>query len=67
MASKLYTQTLDLARAFSAEAKALEDAFLKRADPRAVQGGDRCEHAAMARTFARSLRELACEVEDQGI
>lgn len=65
--SILYDKTLELSNAFRREAKALDDAFLKTADARAVQGGAICEEANNARTIARQLRELACHVEDAGL
>lgn len=63
----LYAQTLNLSRAFRDQAKALEEAFLVKADARAVQGGAVCEEANECRAIARQLRELACKVEDAGI
>jgi hypothetical protein len=60
----LYQQTLDLSRIFKMHADAADKAFLKHADPRAVQGGAICEEADQLRNIARQLRELACTVED---
>lgn len=67
MPSSLYAKTMELAKAFRTTADALEEAFLKRADARAVQGGAICEEASEARKIARQLKELACVVEDAGI
>lgn len=67
MASFLYKKTLELAKEFRTEADALDEAFLKRADPRAVQGGAICEEASEARKISRQLKELACVVEDAGL
>lgn len=67
MSSPLYDKTLELSNAFRREAKALDEAYLKRADMRAVQGGATCEEAALCRTIARQIRELACVVEDGGL
>ena len=60
----LYQQTLDLSRAFKAKADAADNAFLKRADARSVQGGAICEEADQLRAIGHQLRELACTVED---
>lgn len=60
--SNLQNQTRDLARAYSKEADARDEAFLKTADPRAVQGGQICEEANELRAVARKLNTIANEV-----
>lgn len=41
------------------KADALDEAFLKRADPRAVQGGAICEDASEWRQLSTQLKRLA--------
>lgn len=51
--------TRDLARRVSRAAKASDEACLKHADPRAVQGGDMNEEGDQLRQFARRLNAIA--------
>jgi hypothetical protein len=54
---------LNLALEFWREADKLDDAFLRTADPRAIQGGACCEEADAYREIWRKLSDLYRSIE----
>lgn len=62
----LLEQTRALAKQFRNVASAIDEAYAKY-DPRAVQGGARDPDAAMHENFYRRLRDLATEMENEGV
>jgi hypothetical protein len=59
----LRDKTLILAAEFKAEARRMDEAFVRRADPRALQGGAIDEEAHRLRSIARTLCNIASAVE----
>lgn len=60
----LVKATRDLAKLYREEANKLNTEWLKQADPRAIEGGDSCNEAAVLRLLARDLDAQASEIED---
>lgn len=60
---KLCNDLADIALRFRALANATEAEWLSQADPRAVQGGDFCEHAAELRATYRKLMNIHRSLE----
>lgn len=62
--SPLAAQAQRLGRALKAQADALDAAWLKTADPRAVQGGAICEEASGYRDLARTAYRLCTQIQE---
>lgn len=61
----IFDTAVNLFRMLKRKADALDEAFLKNADPRAVQGGAICEEASEWRELANKAAEIVRLIPDQ--
>lgn len=61
----IFDTAVNFYRMLKRKADALDEAFLKTADPRAVQGGATCEEADEWRKLANKAAEIICLMPDQ--